>query len=209
MVDVFCVITADVVRSKTEDWHDLKGRIEKAMDSVNTEYSKFLHINFMFTLGDEFQGVLKSPKKSYDVVSLIQDELYPSKVRFGIGIGGVSGDMGDVREMAGTAFYNSRDALNKAKKEKKMVVYLSRNHQGEIETLNIISDLLNTLKDGWTKTQHEYIRLYRRYLKQERVAEEVGKSPSSVSQVLSKAHLDITKSTEGYVRKLLGDISKN
>lgn len=209
MEDLFCVVTADVIKSQREDWRPLKDRIEQIMDSVNTMYSEFLHVNFMFTLGDEFQGLLKSPEKSYDVVSLIQDELYPYKARFGVGIGGVSGDVGDVRKMAGTAFYNSRDALNRAKKEKKIVVYSSSSHPGDIETLNVILDLLNTLRDGWTETQQDHIRRYREYLKQDRVAKELGKSPSSVSQVLSKAHFDIVRSTEKYVRKLLSGISKN
>lgn len=44
----------------------------------------------MITLGDEFQGLLNNPAYAIEIVKYIQRELYPVKLRFGIGIGEIS-----------------------------------------------------------------------------------------------------------------------
>ena len=44
----------------------------------------------MITLGDEFQGLLEITVSILEIIKYIQREIYPIKLRFGVGIGNVS-----------------------------------------------------------------------------------------------------------------------
>ena len=75
----------------------------------------------MITLGDEFQGLLNNPAYAIEIVKYIQRELYPVKLRFGIGIGEISTEINQKAAIGadGPAFYAAREIINFLKNEEK------------------------------------------------------------------------------------------
>jgi hypothetical protein len=94
---------------------------EELKNYFNTLYKDYQNIfvsPITFTLGDEWQLVLRDVKRSYDIFLLIKTFLlkYNIEVYCGIGIGKISTkESTDTREMDGEAFIYARNALISAK----------------------------------------------------------------------------------------------
>ncbi len=203
------VITADIIGSREiVDRGELQRKIKKVLLEINQNHSEEILAEFMITLGDEFQGLVKDIGKSYDVFSEIQTKLHPVGVHCGIGIGDIETAISDkVTEMDGTAFHRSRKALVLAK-ESKAEVLINSGDPSFDETINIIVDLLSTIKKRWTKRQREVIKYYRskENLKLEDVARVFDVTKQSISQILDAANWRLVTRTEEKIRNLLSNV---
>jgi hypothetical protein len=70
---------------------------------------------YTITLGDEFQAVLKNARHLFGDIITILYVIYPTKIRFSIGIGDIQTPVNPNQAigMDGTAFYNARTGIDK------------------------------------------------------------------------------------------------
>ena len=79
----FVAVTGDVVKSRQISHRDVvQKKLDRAMSDINRQFKKYVAVKFDFTIGDEFQGLLYSPEKSYAIVREFQKILYPLKILF-------------------------------------------------------------------------------------------------------------------------------
>ena len=87
----YYAIIGDIKRSKKiENRCEIQEKLKKILDNVNSIYNNDISAKFLITLGDEFQGLLEITAPILEIIKYIQREIYPIKLRFGVGIGNVS-----------------------------------------------------------------------------------------------------------------------
>lgn len=88
---IYYAIIGDIKNSKDiENRYEVQEKLKHILNNVNLNYKDSIKANFLITLGDEFQGLLSKSEDILEIVKYIQKEIYPVKLRFGIGIGGIS-----------------------------------------------------------------------------------------------------------------------
>lgn len=113
----------DIVNSRRlENRKEINIQLDNYFNKLQQEYEKSLVSKITFTLGDEWQIVLRDIKVSYDISCKIKNFLYNFDIECycGIGIGTISTEEDyDSRKMDGKAFIYAREAINIAKSNKK------------------------------------------------------------------------------------------
>src|SRR5665647_1997112 len=115
---MYFVIIGDIIDSKKViDRSLLQDKLNSILKKINECFEQEIASNFIITLGDEFQGVLLSSKNLLKIIDLIDFQLYPVKVRFGIGIGTISTKINKEMSLGadGPAYYNARKMINEIK----------------------------------------------------------------------------------------------
>ncbi|GFP75669.1 SatD family protein [Clostridium fungisolvens] len=118
-MNIYSVINMDIVGSR-----EIEGRV--AVQEELKQYFRQLYVEnrhilvapITFTLGDEWQIVLKDAKESYNMFLKIKEFLLHRNINCycGVGIGSISTkESEDTREMDGKAFIHARKALIYAK----------------------------------------------------------------------------------------------
>jgi len=183
-----CVITADVKGSRDfEDRAALQESLKAAMARVNEEFAPHLVVPFSITIGDEWQGVLRSPAESYDVAQAFARALEGVSVVFGIGEGEIATPIAErSAEMDGEAFHRSREALEKTKTDGKSIAFCTVDAEAD-KLVNALCAALELVNRHWTDKQRKAVALFRKYGHQRKVSELLGVTESHVSQTLSAA----------------------
>jgi len=182
----YCVLTADVNRSRDiQDRAALQEQIQKAIHAVNRSFESNLVVPFTITIGDEWQGVLKSISKSYTAVLDFQIWFEGISVSFGIGEGEILTPLAArSAEMDGEAFHRSRRALEEAKLKNREVIF-STSDENIDRLLNALTSTLQLVRSRWTKRQRQKIELYKHLRNERRVAEKLKVSQADINQTLS------------------------
>ena len=203
---MYCVMICDVKGSRAlVDWPIIVGRIEKVLKNINSIFHDEVCIDFKLTVGDEFQGVLKTPKNAYDLYLYIKSNL-PVEVYCGIGIGDIEKPNNKDTGMRGAAFYRAREALEFCKKKKRGVFLKSDERKNQVDDIiNTMFLFFETIERSWTKRQKEIVSYYR--LHSDYTYEEIGKkfgiSRQSVYQILKSANWHIVLEGESLIQRLL------
>ena len=161
---MYYAIIGDIKNSKEIDnRYEVQNKLKKILDDINLKYKADIKANFLITLGDEFQGLLNSPVFAIEIVKYIQRELYPVKLRFGIGIGEISTEINQKAAIGadGPAFYAAREMINFLKNEEKHLKNQAPDIQIgyynsktiEIDEINIMLTLIKVIEDSWTDKQ--------------------------------------------------------
>ena len=123
VLKIYSVINMDIVNSrKLNNRKEINIQLENYFKSLEEQYKDSLVSKITFTLGDEWQIVLRDIKVSYDISTKIKVFLYNFDIECycGIGIGTISTkEDDDTRKMDGEAFIYARQALEIAKSNKK------------------------------------------------------------------------------------------
>lgn len=207
-----CVITCDIKGSRAfdpEEWRIIQRKIKTTLTEINKSYSLDIMRNFTITLDDEFQGVLHSPEKSYDIFVRLQDSI-PVEFRCGIGIGKIEVVASEITEMRGESFFRSREALESAKKLGYPVIVKSSDEPSNLtdETINAILSLIATIQSTWTDRQREVVtfcRVHSAYTYSD-IARELNVSKQSISQIVRAAHWSAVQHGEQAIRRLLQEL---
>lgn len=192
-------LIGDIINSKKiDDRFSIQTKMETVLSEINNDYKDDIDSNFMITLGDEFQGLLRSPSNITSIIEIIEREMYPVKLRFGIGIGNI--DTNIIREtpfgMDGPAYHNARKMLQhiKASEKKRMVsktdIMIEIDEAPEYSKLiNTIFSLTYNIKKKWKEPQvitiNEYIHSGHN---QEEAAAKLGITQSAVYKRLDSAN---------------------
>lgn len=164
----FAAVIGDIKDSrKLENRKEAQKRLQKVLDRLNRKYEEDIVSSYLITLGDEFQGLLCSGKNILNMINEIKMEMYPVRLRFGIGFGTITTDIR--REMAlgadGPGYYRAREAVEVLKEREKknrpvpadLCLKMGEEDRDKEVLLNTVFDLLYVVEEGWTERQREII----------------------------------------------------
>ncbi len=160
----YIAIIGDMKDSKKiENRSQVQEKLSAVLRYVNTAYRADISAKFIITLGDEFQGLLQSKAHILDIVKYIQREMYPVKLRFGIGFGEISTNIFCEAAIGadGPAYYAARETIEQLHEQERKLkkqaadvqVSLYDTDAFEITEINIILALMKLIEDGWSEKQ--------------------------------------------------------
>ena len=194
---MYYAIIGDIINSKKiDDRYEIQEKFAKILKHVNSNYKDDIEADFLITLGDEFQGLLKNSKSILEIIKRVQREMYPVKLRFGIGIGDISTKIDKKAAIGadGPAFYAAREMIDSLHKQEKQIKKQAPDIQisfydrecFEVEEINIMLSLLKIMEDSWTDKQRYTIwDMMTNHGSQEMCARRIGTTQSTVARRLS------------------------
>lgn len=112
------VITMDIIKSSDMDYIEFNNSLTMKVDELNSIINKEYgyNRNYYISQGDEIQIVCNFDENIGNLFMLTLSYLHPFKVRYGMGIGNIGGELKkNSWEMNGPIFWNARDQLMKLK----------------------------------------------------------------------------------------------
>lgn len=195
---MYCAVIGDIIRSKEiKKRLAIQDKLEKTLNDINREYGDCIASNFAITLGDEFQGLLNDTGNLMSIVETIKFELYPVKIRFGIGIGQIYTKIDRYFPIGadGPAYHNARKMIEEIKKlERRKMRYnadikigLGDNLSSE-RLINVSLSLCSFIEGKWTKRQREIIyEFLMNESNQSAIAKKYGVSQSTIQRSLKSS----------------------
>lgn len=213
----YIAIIGDIVDSKKiPDRMAIQDKLASVLCKISETYSKDISASFMITLGDEFQGLLNNGKFVIEIVEKIEREMYPVKIRFGIGVGEITTVINRNAPLGadGSAYYNARKVITELKMNEKRNKESKSNIKIEIDNNENISEVLNAIfalntviKKKWTTRQREIINIYLQCAAtQSKVAEKLKINQSNVQKALSSSNFYTYQESISIVSKVLSNI---
>lgn len=197
--DAYVAVIGDIVKSrKLEERAQIQDKLKYLLAEINDKYKADLASDFMITLGDEFQGLLRYGGHTLQILSEIETGMEPVRLRFGLGIGQIKTAIDPKFPLGadGPAYHNARKMIDQLKaNEKKYETAAANIRIATGQDTDEIDDLLNSLfslctilKSKWTPRQKEIISCYLQTEKnQHKTAEKLGIKQSNVNRALKSA----------------------
>lgn len=212
------VIIGDIKESKKITGRkEIQHQLNRALEEINIKYKELILTKFIITLGDEFQGVLSEGKDLMDILFFIEKEMYPVRLRFGIGIGRLSTDINNEYSIGadGPGYYKARDAVDFLKQGEKQnqsypadtkVILEADNNNMQI-MIDTVFMLMTVLKNTWTDKQREAVWDMLMYNdNQSESARRQGISQATLQRHLSKGNFYAFKEATGVLNKVFAQI---
>lgn len=167
-MDSFVAVIGDIRNSRyLNNRKEIQDHLRCILEKVNGKYAKDIASQFLITLGDEFQGLLLDGKNILNLINEIKMEMYPVKIRFGVGIGMITTDIYAEKALGadGPGYYRAREAVVELKEREKrnrsvpadICIRLEKeDHEKEL-LLNTVFNLLYVVENSWTERQREII----------------------------------------------------
>ena len=214
----FAAVIGDIKDSRhLENRKEVQIRLQRILDRLNEKYKDDIVSRFLITLGDEFQGLLSSGKYILDMVNEIRMEMYPVRLRFGIGFGQITTDIRT--EMAlgadGPGYYRAREAVELLKEREKknrsvlseLCLKMDETHRDKEILLNTVFDLMYVVESGWTDRQREVIwDMLLHGDGQQNTASRLDITQSTVQKTLAAGSYYTYESALKNASEILGDI---
>ena len=137
----YYAIIGDIKRSKKiENRCEIQEKLKKILDNVNSIYNNDISAKFLITLGDEFQGLLEITAPILEIIKYIQREIYPIKLRFGVGMGNVSTLINHEAAIGadGPAFYAAREMIEFLREQEKKLKKQAADIQISVYEKNVL-----------------------------------------------------------------------
>lgn len=193
----YIAIIGDIKESKKIEKRSLiQEKMKYVLSYINEVYVADISAKFIITLGDEFQGLLTSMEHLVDIIKYVQREMYPVKLRFGVGIGEMRTNIFHEAAIGadGPAYYVAREMIEELRKQEKKLkkqapdiqisIYNTENF--EIAEINIIFALMKIIEDGWSDKQRYTIwDMEQNGGSQEECAKRMNTSQSTVARRLA------------------------
>ena len=150
----YIALIADIVASRDitarEPLQDKLIALLKQKGQINGHQDERIVSPYTLTLGDEFQAVFSSGEHILTDMIDINLALYPTRVRYAIGIGELTTRVNPVNAlgMDGPAFHLARDALERMKREQIDCTINGLTHQDPI-LINATLALMNREMTKW------------------------------------------------------------
>lgn len=217
----FAAVIGDIKDSRhLENRKEVQVHLQEILDRLNEKYKDHIVSKFLITLGDEFQGLLSSGEHILDMVNEIRMEMYPVRLRFGIGFGQITTDIKS--EMAlgadGPGYYRAREAVELLKEREKknrpvlaeLCLRLDEKDQEKEVLLNTVFDLMYVVESGWTERQRETIWDMLLYGDgQQNTARRLSISQPTVQKALAAGSYYTYENALKNAAKILGDIQND
>ena len=200
---MIAVITGDIINSRTlpTNWIDtLKGALGYVFDK-NSKWEIFR--------GDSFQIELNAADALLNAIYMKAciRTLKHADVRMGIGIGKKSITSDKVTEANGEAFINSGAAFDSLKVDK-VNIALKTPWIAFDQDFNLMVRLALIAMDSWGQISAEMVRytIENQNTKQDKIAKISGRSQSSVSEALKRAHFTEIMELENRYRTKIDEL---
>ena len=213
-------VIGDIVGSKSlTDRGEVQQKLKSVLAAINETYRDDIASDFMITLGDEFQGLLKRGGRAMEIVEEIEDRMYPVSIRFAVGIGEITTDIDPRLPLGadGPAYHNARRAMNELKAAEKKAkspdaykMIATQGDNGDTDALlNSVLMLCSVIKRKWSPRQREIILAYLECGDQQRAADKLGIAQSSVNKGLKNANYYSYQSALDTLSRALREIGGN
>ena len=217
----FAAVIGDIKDSRhLENRKEVQVHLQEILDRLNEKYKDHIVSKFLITLGDEFQGLLCGGEHILDMVNEIRMEMYPVRLRFGIGFGQITTDIKS--EMAlgadGPGYYRAREAVELLKEREKknrpvlaeLCLRLDEKDQEKEILLNTVFELMYVVESGWTERQRETIWDMLLYGDgQQNTARRLSISQPTVQKALAAGSYYTYENALKNAAKILGDIQND
>lgn len=200
---MICIITGDIVGSrKIKDSWLLS--LKTALKIVSDQNSKW-----EIYRGDSFQ-VEVEPENAIRAAAYLKASIRvnkPADVRMGIGIGDIKNKRKKLSESSGDAFVNSGAAFDSLK-QAKVNLAIKTDSADFDEEINILIKLSLISMDSWGVVAAEMVKLAleNNNLLQSELAAISGRTQSSVSEALKRAHYTEIMEMDRLYRKKLNQM---
>ncbi|MGD1023627.1 MAG: SatD family protein [Candidatus Sulfotelmatobacter sp.] len=187
----YLAVIADMVGSRGVP-RSRRGALQKRFGDLivrlNRDYRKAIAAKFVITLGDEFQGLLKSATVIPELISRLED-FSACELRVAIGLGTLDTPLQKYAiNIDGPALHIARTAIEYAKKTKALGGVF-RGFGDLDEILNGMARLLWFQRSQWTDSQRKIVSLLWQGMSQTEVARKLGIKKQVVSrQVLASGY---------------------
>jgi hypothetical protein len=166
---MYFALIGDIISSKSlEERIRIQEKLENYLNLLNKKYEGVMKKKLAITLGDEFQALFHKGNFLLEIIHKIELEMYPTKLRFGIGIGDIEFDHGYLDspyKSDGEVWWNARRAIDevkmknsKNKQEYYSNIYVMSKNKDFNNRVNTILDLCYSIKINWTKKQIDLIK---------------------------------------------------
>ena len=207
----YLVIIGDIVKSREiQDRQNFQQRFKNALKDRSAIFdSQAIVSQFVVTIGDEFQGVLKQADKIFRFFSALEDKLSPLNFRYGLGVSTISTSINKEAAigMDGPAFYNARAGLETAKKEG--LFYCFKSGSDKDATLNMLLSWLSREKEKWPAQKRKIIGLADAGKTQKQIAADLNITQPAVSKTLSIPAVSLANQTEKMIEDEINKILKD
>ncbi len=200
--DIFFAITGDIVSSKEiSDRDKIQKLLIQTCEEVNKLFTNYIIVNFSITVGDEIQGLIKRNSPVFEIIEYFEKVLFPVKIRFGVGEGGISTSYySTTTKMDGECFINSRKGIEEGRKEKRLLKIIIKDKKTE-QFLDIIILWIEKTKVEWDKIVFRRFYLYKELGSIEKVAQREKVTKQSIGKCLKRAKYDLILKSEMVLAK--------
>lgn len=195
----YLAIIGDLVGSRALDDQkraEVQQRFKAGLDGINRSFAAEIASRFLITAGDEMQGILRRPLRTYEIIRKLQIQLSPTEIVLGLGYGILTTEIGEYAVGAdGPAFHRARRALEQAKEERKAYgksilreVRLNSDEALPDKVINALYLALAVMKNSWTDRQREVLHRLESGQRSSEIGEALSMPLSNVSRVVETTH---------------------
>ncbi|MDA0194555.1 MAG: SatD family protein [Bacteroidetes bacterium] len=149
------ILMGDVILSAEKDSRELMRNLKLEVNRINSDYRQFVESPLTITLGDEFQGVLKSLKSCISAIFELDRRLlaYNFDLRYSINYGEIDTEINEKEayEMLGSGLTKAREKLNALKKSRSRIEVSGLKDGIKMDRLNNAFRLYQSIYDDWKK----------------------------------------------------------
>jgi len=186
----FTCLTSDLVGSKQQSERErMQQRLESTLQQANEAFAARLAVPLTITLGDEWQGLVRTTADAFRIDFFVRRGLHPAQVRSGIGRGLISTTIRDRTSlMDGPCFHRSREAITLAKKRSGSATVLSSGRPELDDFINRSGELLHAVFDDWTDKQFASVMAYLDHETETKAARSLGVTQPTLHKSIHGAH---------------------
>jgi hypothetical protein len=173
------IVMADIIDSRRQPSKKLMRDFQNVVMSINSKYRKHLLSPLTITLGDEFQGVMKSYDSALGLILEMEEEIVKQggkfKLRYVLNYGDIETKLNHeiAYGMMGRGLTKSREALEELKDtDVRFLVILDSATDAEI--MNNLFKLYDRVISDWKGKDLDYVKLFLEDKTYQEVASELG-----------------------------------
>lgn len=199
----------DIVESSNADQLILQREFARLIRRVNEDYSNSFESPLTITLGDEFQGVVRSSKEAAEVVIALEEYRWDLEleivIRYSLGLGEITTPINPeiAYGMLGPGLSEVREALVEMKQEEDRMMI-----SGQFDTKSQLALSMNIFlekQEEWKWRDREIISGYFTYRDYKKVAEVMGKDVSLIWRRFKSLGFESYRKRKKLVRLLYAD----
>ncbi len=211
----YFAIIGDIKASKGLSGRDeVQEKLKKILKYVNEVYQNNIAAKFLITLGDEFQGLLTNSDFLLEIIKYIQTEMYPIRLRFGIGIGEITTEINYEAAIGadGPAYYAARRMIEDIREQEKKIRRQAADIQIsfydkeilEVTEINTLLILMKLIEDNWSEKQRYTIwDMIANGGSQKECAKRMGTTQSTVARRLSDGNYVVYEKTKITIKRAI------
>ncbi|SHI23619.1 SatD family (SatD) [Sporobacter termitidis DSM 10068] len=194
---MYCAMIGDLIGSRSmsaEERHHVQEELKQILGGINSAYADVIASKFTLTLGDEFQGLLKSSQQAVEIAERLIKELHPHGIRFGIGLGEIYTDIDPDKALGadGPAYHLAREGVDALKADGRFgkgFAVAFHTDKPDAMLLNALCRAVSDIESAWTDRQREIVWAAEKFDGRQRPAANALKiSKSVVSRQLKAAN---------------------